>query len=76
MANTNPNGLTALDGKDLSQLILALQYYKQHTEQQLSERSRQGWETSEQRARLEHLGQLEERLYEGLDYFQQRAAKK
>ena len=54
---------TTFSDKDLSQLISAVHHYKQHIEQQQSQRARQGWDTSEQHARLEHLDQLEEQLY-------------
>ncbi|MDO5769150.1 MAG: hypothetical protein Q4P13_06555 [Psychrobacter sp.] len=66
---------TAFSARDLSQLISAVHYYKQHIGQQHSQRARQGWDTSEQHTRLEHLDQLEEQLYACLATNQQSQPK-
>lgn len=55
------------DSQDISLLIAAVQHYKQHSETQHQDRQQQGWDTSEQRARITDLDNLEEQLFEWLD---------
>lgn len=53
--------------QEISLLINAVHHYKVHSEKQRQQRSKQGWDTSEQQARVVDLDGLEEKLYARLD---------
>ena len=48
---------------ELDLLLNALQTWKTHTERHLSERDAQGWDSTEQLARIQAIDELQERLF-------------
>ena len=55
------------DSQEIALLIAAVQHYKQHSQRHRQQRAQEGWDTSEQWARVRSLDSLEEGLFEWLE---------
>lgn len=59
--------MAEFDSQDIAQLIAAVQHFKQYSHRQRQQRAQQGWDTTEQWARVRNLDSIEERLFEWLE---------
>ena len=55
------------DSQEIALLIAAVQHYKQDSQRQSQQRAQEGWDTSEQLARVRSLDRIEEGLFDWLE---------